>query len=834
MPAEDLPDWLINADTTGAAGGANDETQIAPPNWLVGAEPPASVSPPPSPPAPLMPASPPGPPADDIPAWLRNMPAQDLAQFDAPQPASNETDLSVTPFSFDEGSQPASASDLPGWLMKEPTEPPRVPGEATNWLAASASQLVRASQPPTPDDAIPSWLRDIAPEPTPATPPTFAAPAASAEQLPSWLQEIEPAAPTPSAPIGGVTKSDTDLPSWLRDAEPSSSAEQDPTLSAEEPHVPSWLIEAETAQPGQPNLPAVEVPSWLKEEESLPSAAAQGSAESLPSWLQESDPVAPSAPTDGDVPEWLRGDMPSAAPVEGGADVPSWLQDPLPTMPPPTPVPIPVASAAPALPTAPGAPEDLPAWLRDAANEQAEVAPAPNIPDSLPPWLRDEQGDPLPTAVAPSDANLPAWLHGVEQALPTPAAVPTPAAPPASGAPNLDWFGDMEASTTPSQPSGEASEGGILGGADLPAWLRRETEKPRDTAPADARSLDWLARIGSYDDAPAAESPVQSLRLSLPPLPTMTPAQLDALGLLKRIVAEPLPIATPLPPAEAVTPFQRIGLERLASVILLVVVIIGLILPGVPAMIPPPTPSPSVAALVDQIQQLQSDDIVLIGYEWNAQRISELRPLEQAVIGELIRRKVTVVLVSTDPQGTLLQYDLLDQLNRSGYTGGNGVDYLLLGYRPGGEIGLRQIAQNLTLAFQRDFLGQDARVSAIAQRANTINDFAMMIVLGDEPSDMQGWMEQVRPSYPGSMAFLIPSGVKPVSQPYFTQPKTYVLAGTAEAQAFVQQIGGPDTGAFARQAAALRFATLSLVGVMLLGLLIAFAIDLSARRKAQS
>ena len=51
--------------------------------------------------------------------------------------------------------------------------------------------------------------------------------------------------------------------------------------------------------------------------------------------------------------------------------------------------------------------------------------------------------------------------------------------------------------------------------------------------------------------------------------------------------------------------------------------------------------------------KLSANDIVLVGYEWDARRSSELRPLEEAVLGHLIERKVKLVLASTDPQAML-------------------------------------------------------------------------------------------------------------------------------------------------------------------------------------
>jgi hypothetical protein len=245
------------------------------------------------------------------------------------------------------------------------------------------------------------------------------------------------------------------------------------------------------------------------------------------------------------------------------------------------------------------------------------------------------------------------------------------------------------------------------------------------------------------------------------------------------------------------------------------------------------------AALLDQIKPLGEGDIVLIGYEWDAQRISELRPLERAVIDQLIEKHVKLVLVSTDPQGTMLQFDLRDRLNAAGYQGG-GLDYVLLGYRPGGEIGLRQLGQNLRGALQSDFQGRDATIGALATnltnnqpRLASLNDFAMAIVFADEPTDVQGWMEQIRPFMQRPIAFLVPAGVQPIAQPYFRQPGIYHLAGAQGALSYEQLRGSASVEQTAQQARQIQLATLIFAGMLLIGTLAILVQMLVTRRRSK-
>jgi hypothetical protein len=768
--SESLPDWLQSLEPQPV--DRSSETVAAPPSWMNDPAPVAPANTPPpmeaTPPSWLQSSIPSAPPlpapivdeeTEGLPNWLQSISDDDIRRVTD----SDDSDLGVAPFSFGSESDPLSPSEAPGWLAALPdSNEQRASGEASEWLGASASQLIQAPTPITPD--VPDWLRDATSDDSddeapawlrgPESPTTSASdltisPGSVAADVPVWLRDA--AGPLPEAVQPIPTD---DVPAWMRDSGPTIAAQTTPI-------VPSLNI-ADTAP--EPALPQPEQAVWLSDVSTPPGVA----------------PITASA--SGDLPDWLQLDAPQAA----------------------------------APPVTPAAGDELPAWLRDSSTPTADSSA-----NSLPPWLRDEAGQPMPSAMAPGDINLPVWLRGAEA--PSGSVPPSASAPPLAQPSSLDWFEDTGKQASP------ATSSELLGGADLPAWLRSETERPRESNAVDARSLDWLARLGAYDDDTPIPATVDSApRLSLPALPTRTLAQIESLALLRRMASTPF-AQTAVASEPVLTPaLSRISIERVLSLLLLVILLVGLAVPGLATTIvgPSAAPSPAAAALLEQIKPLGENDIVLIGYEWDAQRVSELRPLERAVIEQLIAQRVKLVLVSTDPQGTMLQFDLRDRLNVAKYQGG-GLDYVLLGYRPGGEIGLRQLAQNLRGALRSDFQGFDATIGALATnlstsqpRLSTLNDFAMAIVFADEPTDVQGWMEQIRPAMQKPIAFLVPAGVQPISQPYFRQPGIFSLAGMQGALAYEQLRGGTDTTQTMLQSSQLRLATLLFCALLTLGLVI--------------
>lgn len=823
---EDFTDEPAPAATSGAEG----------PSWLTGgAEPQAADTTP----------------ADELPSWLRELPADQPPSPVETPPAAPGSDImpawlrNLTP-----GDQPAAApapsqpapiaqsGGLPSWLNEigeTPDQPgAETPGETSSTLPDWLSDVVTAA-PTTAESAepLPDWLRDaVTAEPTAAE---------STEPLPDWLRDtaatapasiqppavIPPAASFPATPPTEPAPTQ-DLPDWLRDATTTA-----PT-SAEPPSVVPPAASFATTPPTEP-APAQDLPDWLRaaaatepatfQSSTVPPATPPQPTPDVPDWMRDiaANPPAPAttatpagagvpAQTD-DLPAWLR----DVAPIESGESaappptlpsitaeaVPDWLTD-LSTDP--------AAESTASQPAAsPTASSDLPDWLQSEATGE-----------TIPPWLQDESGSPLPTAGAPGDANLPDWLRGAEM---------TPVA------------GQQDATTRPAESRPAASSGDLLGGMELPKWLRVEPEtKPETPAPA-SRQLDWLTRLGGgQEDEAILTTGVGAPKLALPPTPTRSATQREALVLLNQLAAEPIPGIAPLTPPVPVSALQRIGLERLLSIILLILLIVAVAMPGfAPALEIPPTSS-SADALSEQIAGLGENDVVLIGYEWDARRVGELRPLERAIIGQLIAQRVKLVLLSTDPQGTLLQFELLDTLRASEYRQ-QGEGFLLLGYKPGGEMALRSLGRDLQGMLRADYRGDDATRSTLISGIDTgrpiqsLNDFALILVLADDTPDVQGWMEQVYPLTRGAppvpFGFLLPEEAAPIVRPYMNQPDVYYVAGTRGALAYaaLDQSTTMPAATIATEAERQRLATLLFVAVLLIGL-VSSGIAAAIRRRS--
>jgi hypothetical protein len=115
-------------------------------------------------------------------------------------------------------------------------------------------------------------------------------------------------------------------------------------------------------------------------------------------------------------------------------------------------------------------------------------------------------------------------------------------------------------------------------------------------------------------------------------------------------------------------------------------------------------------------------------------------------------------------------------------------------------------------------------------RISGVRDLALIVVLADQPQDVQVWMEQVHrvaPEVP--IAFLLPQEAEPLAQPYLRLPNVYHVAGQHGALALSASAAGADGAAIGRATGLLWYAVVVFLGLLVVGLLLNLAARPSRR-----
>ncbi len=443
----------------------------------------------------------------------------------------------------------------------------------------------------------------------------------------------------------------------------------------------------------------------------------------------------------------------------------------------------------------------MPNWLREdlpsapVPTTRLEPTPTTRLNDDLgsanpldiPDWLRED----LPSAPVPTTRFEPSVTVRLDE----------PAIPPAAKvAPS--WLLDDEQEL----PSA-ATDDTLLGNVDLPAWLRQSVtpdEPEAEAAPepnASAGSPDWLRAFGMPEAAVPTAEPTQSARrsdIALPPTIERSPERIAAVALLHQLVMQPLPPVLPTPEVAPARWWQKIGSERIIALLLLMAILASLFIPNLNLGGDTNRLGGNTADLYNYIETLNADSRVLIAYEANLRRNAEIGALENTVVDHLISKGVPTLLFSTDIEGTLAAANRETLFaNQPDYMIGR--QYLNLGYVSGGDTALRRLANDARQMISEELIRQNPANNVdtlgVMSKLNSnlqfdsaiitdIKDFDLVVVIADEPADVQSWVEQVWPTYKElPIAFLTTNETAPLIQPAIQiKADFYPLVGLAGAQ----------------------------------------------------
>ena len=340
-----------------------------------------------------------------------------------------------------------------------------------------------------------------------------------------------------------------------------------------------------------------------------------------------------------------------------------------------------------------------------------------------------------------------------------------------------DWLATAKLEKTEKRNSEPVSEEldaialeGELEKANLPAWLQAarnpapEPVHPTDTGRGEVSEEGLLAGISGTLQTPSfgvdIRKPVgygSALKVS--------ERQKHSANLFANLVDESLD-------NENVETPKKSKSQRLVWRVVLAVAFIGVILLSssliAPFVIKPALFPPEVVSLYDQVSAIPVDKPVLLAGDFEAAVAGELSWSSQALLEHLMRRNLDLVIVSSNPSGSTMMTQLLQNAARNveGYDLSTRV--ITLGYLPGGATGVQLLAGNPRTAMPFTHNLDAAWNSDILHSVNALSDFGALIVLSDKSESTRAWVEQIQPVLGTTpLMFVVSAQAAPLLQPYY-------------------------------------------------------------------
>lgn len=540
------------------------------------------------------------------------------------------------------------------------------------------------------------------------------------QDVPSTGQDFS----SPSDPFA----SPPDVPSDGKETDQGKAQEEPPDM--EDEGEAGWLdvlhAAEEGEEPGEMQPPAEmkeekEDTDWLQrirdlEVEGEKSEEPREEEEAFPDWISEPE----------DEKEAQR------APTEGKQDLPDWLQ---PEEEEKEEAPEEEEAAAPPSPEPAEEEGEFPSWLAEGEEPLAEGE------KTIQPFDLDEEDEFIDDLF---DEELPSWLTSV----------------------------DMEETETDLE--GDISPG------ELPGWVEamRPVVESSDTSGL-AEDEEYIENYGPLAGIPSvlpAEAEIDQIRAEDVKELTfdlkVTKTQREYTSLLENVISQERKVKPRPQPTKIST--QR--LLRWFIAIILFLSVGASIIAGGWADIQPSGGNPGneggYTAMYEMIDRLEEEDTALIVFDYQPALAGELNATASGVVDHLLSQKSYLALVSTQPTGpSLAEYFISRTQAEHDYQ--HGKDYINLGYIPGQAAGVLSFSIDPKEIVPIAFNGANAWGSPPLKEVESLSDFALILIITDDPTTARIWIEQIKPYISKSKVGMVVSAqAEPLVRPYYeTSPQ---------------------------------------------------------------
>lgn len=203
-----------------------------------------------------------------------------------------------------------------------------------------------------------------------------------------------------------------------------------------------------------------------------------------------------------------------------------------------------------------------------------------------------------------------------------------------------------------------------------------------------------------------------------------------------------------------------------------------------------------VRSLYDEVEELPAGSTVLVSADFDPGSRPELEPFYRANLDHLFRKDVKVVMITLWEYAPQLVQPILDEIAaRHGKTWGE--DYVFLGYKPGKEIAIKSVGENLYKAFpnvQRpsDLTTVPVSELPIMQGYKQAKDFPLLVNVSAGFPGTREYVLQIQGQYNLNMVSACTAVSAPDYVPFYKANQLQGLSGGMPGSAQYEKLVYPD------------------------------------------
>jgi len=154
----------------------------------------------------------------------------------------------------------------------------------------------------------------------------------------------------------------------------------------------------------------------------------------------------------------------------------------------------------------------------------------------------------------------------------------------------------------------------------------------------------------------------------------------------------------------------------------------------------PIRPTPESQIVFDEINKLNAGDKMLLSFEYSPSTKPEIHPMAIAILKHLYAKNIQVYGFALWPDGNFMSTEAFSEVSDD-YDKKYGVDYVNLGYKPGGEAVIKGIASDIRTLYPVDLQGTSINDIPMMKDVVNIEDFDFVFSLSAGFPGSKEWVQ---------------------------------------------------------------------------------------------
>ena len=154
----------------------------------------------------------------------------------------------------------------------------------------------------------------------------------------------------------------------------------------------------------------------------------------------------------------------------------------------------------------------------------------------------------------------------------------------------------------------------------------------------------------------------------------------------------------------------------------------------------PIRPTPESQIVFDEINKLNAGDKILLSFEYGPSTKPEIHPMAIAILKHLYAKNIQVYGFALWPDGNFMSTEAFSEVSDD-YDKKYGVDYVNLGYKPGGEAVIKGIASDIRTLYTVDLHGTPIDDIPMMEDVINIEDFDFVFSLSAGYPGSKEWVQ---------------------------------------------------------------------------------------------